>query len=292
MSKNLSFQGNKKQNFYGYLFLLPSLAGVSYFVLIPFLDVIRRSFFDPMGRSFTGITNYKQVFHTEVFLLAGGNTFRFMAVCIPLLLLLSLLLALAFMQIKKKADIWKTMFLTPLAVPAASMVVLWKLFFHENGYGNSLLMAAGYPSCDFMNHSTAFYILLFCYLWKNIGYTMILWIAGLSGIPKELYEASSIDGAGRRMQFFKITLPSLIPTIITTIILSVINSFKIFREAYLIAGNYPHESMFMLQQLFNNWFLSLDIQKLCTGAVILAVVIVALTACLQLAGDYYEKSME
>ena len=99
---------------------------------------------------------------------------------------------------------------------------------------------------------------------------MLLWLAGLETIPRPLYEAAAVDGATPFQTFVFITLPNLLPTVVLTTILSLVNSFKVFREAYLVAGNYPQESIYLLQHLFNNWFLSLDIGKLSAAAVLLA----------------------
>ena len=105
-----------------------------------------------------------------------------------------------------------------------------------------------------MNSSAAFWVLVVSYLWKNMGYDIILWSAGLAAIPENLYEAAKVDGAGSLDCFFRITLPNLMPVFYTITVLSFLNSFKVFREAYLVAGDYPHDSMYLLQHVFNNWF--------------------------------------
>lgn len=255
-----------------WLFLMPSIAGIAIFVLLPFADVIRRSFLDAMGRRFLGIDNFKLVLKNEAFRLAARNTARFLAICLPLLLLFSLLLALLLYNQKTYAKFLKTSFLIPMAIPIASVVLLWKLLFHKNGLLNVLLLAVGRTEVDFMNSEKAFYVLVFSYLWKNSGYDMVLWLTGLNGIEEQLYEAAGVDGAGGFAKFRYITLPQLVPTISMLCILSFVNSFKVFREAYLISGDYPHKSIYMLQHLFNNWFTNLDMQKLCAGAVLCVLV--------------------
>lgn len=89
---------------------------------------------------------------------------------------------------------------------------------------------------------------------ENCGYTSILWTAGLEAIPVDQYEAARVDGAGTWQQFWHITWPELQPTLALTLILSLLNAFKVFREAYLVAGRYPQQSIYLLQHLFNNWF--------------------------------------
>ena len=265
-----------------WLFLLPSLLGITVFVLLPFSDVIRRSFCEAMSQSFTGLSNYKTVLANEAFRLAVKNTLRFVLICIPLLLCLSLMLALLLYSQLKHAGFFKTSFMIPLAIPAASMVLLWKLVFHERGLLNMLLLHLGITGSDYMNTNKAFYVLVFSYLWKNIGYDMVLWLSGLNGINPSLYEAAGADGAGPWQKFRYITLPLLSPSLFIIGILSFINSFKVYREAYLISGNYPHESIYLLQHLFNNWFTSLDIQKMSAAAVLYVLFFVGLLSVLQI----------
>lgn len=262
-------------------FLSPSLAGVTIFVLLPFTDAFKRSFYDAMGHNFVGLANYKTVLHNKAFLLASKNTVRFLATCIPLLLVISLLFTVILYGLKQHKDFFKTAFLIPVAIPVASVVLLWKVFFHENGLLNVILNSLGRHSIDFMNTDQAFYVLVFSYIWKNTGYDMVLWLAGLSGISESYYESAKMDGAGAWDRLRYITLPELLPTIYITAVLSTVNSFKVFREAYLVAGNYPHDSIYMLQHLFNNWFISLDIQKMCAAAVIMAFIILVFIGVLQ-----------
>lgn len=264
-----------------WLFLLPSLAAVSVLVLLPFLDAVRRSFFSAASGRFVGLDNYRAVLENEAFRLAAWNTLRFTAVCIPLLLVFSLLLALLVEAAQERRGIFKTSFLLPMAIPVASIVLLWKAIFHENGLFNALLGLAGLPEQNWLDSAWTFGVLVFSYLWKNAGYDMVLWLSGLSGIPPALYESAALDGAGAVSRFFRITLPGLRPTLFTAAVLSLLNSFKVFREAYLIAGSYPNRSIYMLQHLFNNWFLKLDIDKMCAGAVLLALVSAGAVALLQ-----------
>lgn len=271
----------KKNRRAGFLFLLPSLAGVMIFVLIPFLDAFRRSFFTAMSGQFVGLQNYVNVFHTKAFRAAVSNTARFMGICIPALILLSLFVAVIINQSRRPTEIYKTTFLLPMAIPVASVVLLWKVLFHKYGLINAGLSSQGIAPIDFMNTDWAFWILIISYLWKNLGYDMILWLAGLANIPKSQYEAAQVDGANGLQCFLNITMPNMIPTLFTITVLSFLNSFKVFREAYLIGGDYPHPSMYLLQHLFNNWFADLDLDRLCAAAVLVAGVILFFILLLQ-----------
>ena len=114
---------------------------------------------------------------------------------------------------------------------------------------------------------------------------MVLWIAGLSGIPNSLYDAAKVDGAGEWVLFRYITLPNLLPSFFTIGVLSLLNAFKVFREAYLVAGAYPDESMYLLQHLFNNWYRDLALDKMAAGAVVSAFVIFSLSLWLKYLWD-------
>lgn len=262
-------------------FLLPSLLGVGLFVLLPFADVIRRSFMSAMGGKFVGISNYKSIFGNDAFLLAAGNTGRFLGVCIPLLLLLSLIVATILYDRPRVAAVFKTSFLLPMAIPVASIVFVWQILFAGRGVINGTMVALGSPAIPFMDSDKAFYVLVGSYIWKNLGYNVLLWMAGLGSISQSLYEAARVDGAGWWRMFFHITLPLLLPTLYTIAVLSVINAFKVFREAYLVAGDYPHSSIYQVQHLFNNWFRSLDMDKLAAASVVVAAVVLVFILLLQ-----------
>ena len=275
----------RRSKWTGLSFLLPGFCGVAVFSLLPFMDVIRRSFVQMVSGRFCGLENYRIVLHNRAFLLAVKNTLRFLLVCLPLLLGISLVLAFLLhawqMAFHKKLRLLKAAYLVPMAIPAASLVLLWKLMFDKHGFVNGILHLCGIHAVDWMNTGAAFFVLVFSYIWKNLGYTMVLWLAGLSSISPDLYEAAEMDGAGRMTQFFKITLPLIRPLIFTIVVLSFLNSFKVFREAYLVAGNYPQEDMYLLQHLFNNWFTDLSVDKMAAGSVLLALVITVFVLLLQ-----------
>lgn len=263
------------------LFIAPSFIGISVFFLVPFVDTVRRSFYDARGKNFIGLDGYKSVLSNPAFKLAAANTAKFVAVCIPLLIVLSLVIALLVRSIRPHGKIFKTTYLLPMAVPVASIVLLWQVLFHQNGLMNTILTSFGAETIDFMGTNAAFWVLIFTYLWKNNGYDMILWLAGLDGISENLYEAAHVDGANAWQSFRYITLPGLLPTMGLVSILSLLNSFKVFREAYLVAGAYPQDSIYLLQHLFNNWFQNLDISRLCAAATMLCAVLLGVILLMQ-----------
>lgn len=271
---------SRREAITGLLFILPSLAGSMVFVIIPFFDAIQHSFTDGFTGQFAGLTYYREIFTNLSFTTALANTGRFIAYCVPILIALSLLLALMLTKPAWKRGALRASFLLPMAIPVASVALLWQIIFHRNGLINNIMIAFGQTPIDWMKTSWALVCLIISYIWKNIGYDMVLFIAGLSGISPSLYEAAAVDGAGGARQFFSITLPCLKPTLFTVTVLSLLNSFKAYREAYLVAGNYPHGSIYLIQHTLNNWFTSLEIEKLSAAAVVVALVILALVALL------------
>ncbi|MDE6749756.1 MAG: sugar ABC transporter permease [Lachnospiraceae bacterium] len=256
-----------------FIFMAPSFIGVVIFVLVPFLDVLKRSFTTAVTGQYIGMQNYRTIFANQAFRLAVKNTFRFTAVCIPLLVVIGLIIALPLSKLKS-AGVIKSLYLFPLAMPTATIVLVWKMFFYRQGFLNLFLTRLGEWSglwgeihTDYLGSSAALWVLVFSYVWKNTGYTVVLWLAGILGIPNELIEAARVDGASGIQCFFKIMLPNLLGSLYTIVILSFLNSFKIYREAYLVAGSYPQQDIYLLQHLFNNWFVGLDFDKMAAAAV-------------------------
>lgn len=280
--KNRMRRSRNSRSFF--LFLAPSLLGVILFVLLPFLDVFKRSFTTAVTGQFRGLSNYKIIFANQAFGLAVKNTLRFTAVCIPLLVVTGFVIAF-FLSRLKMAGVIKSLYLFPLAISTATIVLVWKMVFYERGFLNLLLSKIGEWTgffseiqIDYLGTGAAFWVLVCSYIWKNTGYTVVLWLAGISGIPIELLEAARVDGAGGFQRIWYIILPNLKGTLYTIVILSFLNSFKIYREAYLVAGAYPHKSIYLLQHLFNNWFVNLEFDKMaaaavCTGGFLFIVIL-------------------
>lgn len=244
--------------------------------MLPFVRVVALSFCSVLSKEFVGVRNYVSVFQNKAFQLAMINTIRFMAIGIPLLLLISFGLAL-MINSNPKYDRYKYLYLLPMAMPAATMILVWKLLFSEQGFLNKIMGT----HIDLLGEESAFYILVGSYLWKNIGYTMVLWLVGLKSISKEMIDAAKVDGAGKIQCLFKIILPCLNGTLFTILMVSILNSFRVFREVYLVGGAYPQKSIYLIQNVFNNWYINLEQDKLAAGTVLLAVILGIITLVLQ-----------
>jgi multiple sugar transport system permease protein len=236
--------GNRLERKYFVIFMLPSIVGVFVFILYPFADVVRRSFTTVMTGEFVALDNYKKVIHNQAFMLALKNTLHFSLVAIPLLILIGLIFSLILSRLGD-VGIIKTLYLFPMALPIATVVIVWRMFFYKQDF-NSLVAS---------------------YIWKNIGFTIILCLAGIVGIPNDVIEAAKVDGAGRLRIIWSVKLPLLRDSLYVVVILSVLNSFKIYREVYLVAGAYPKQEIYMLQNIFNNWYVNMEFDKLSAATV-------------------------
>jgi multiple sugar transport system permease protein len=274
-------------------FLAPSFLGVAVFFILPFCVVVYYSVIDGVGsRNFVFLDNFIKLFNNSAFILAAKNTLHFSAIAVPLAVVLSILLALMLeARIPFKSQ-FRTFFLSPMMVPVASVVLIWQVLFNYNGTVNEFLQLFGADKIDWLQSEYSQVVVIILFLWKNLGYFMILFMAALANIPKELLEVADVEGASELYKFFAIKLRYLSPTVLFVTILALINSFKVFREVYLLTGNYPYETLYMLQHFMNNTFNSLDYQKLSAAAVVMAVVMVIIIALLFKVEDWFGKDVE
>lgn len=289
-----------RQSRLAWFFIAPSLAGVAVFSAIPFVDVVRRSFLNAMGKETVGLANYRSVCQNAAFRLAAVNTARFLAVCLPLLMITSFGLTLLVFRRDGRGNLYRTSLVLPMVIPVAAIVLVWKILLCRDGLLNQMLnrlssmrdlpllselpllnglsLPGGLPpssgtgvgwETDWVNGGTAFPVLIVTYIWKNAGYDLLLWMAGLAAIPESLYDAARVDGAGAFARLRYITIPELSGTFGLVAVLSLVNSFRVYREAYLLAGSYPDRSIYMIPHLFSHWFLTLDVQNMCTASMLL-----------------------
>jgi multiple sugar transport system permease protein len=165
---------------------------------------------------------------------------------------------------KKIRRVLLVFFLLPLVIPSGSVVFFWRNLVSLNGMLNRLFFAE-YP-VDWLNSDYAMWFVIGIFIWKNVGFNMILFQAGLDFIPKDYYEYAAIEGAGRWRQFRIVTLTYLAPTFLLVFILSVVNSFKVFREIYLLTGTHPNMNIYLLQHFLNNQFANLNYQLMASAS--------------------------
>lgn len=285
--------GRRGEKIFSNICVLPSLIGVLIFFLVPFGIVIYYSLINnPTTAEFVGLENYKKLFNNEAFKLAATNTATFSLIAVPLAIILSLWLAVLLERNIPGKSIFRTFFLSPLMVPTASVVLVWQVLFHNHGTINQIIEAFGGNGIDWIKSAYGQVIIIVMFLWKNLGYNMILFMSALAGIPKDIMEVAELEGASKFYQFVHIKLRYLSPTILFVLILSLINSFKIFREVYLLTGDHPTDKVYMLQHFMNNTFNSIDYQKLSAAAIIFSLVMIVIIALLLIAENFFGKDVE
>lgn len=177
------------------------------------------------------------------------------------------------------SDYLSLIFLIPLAIPSATSAFFWEKFFGLHGTLNRFLSLFHVEGIDWLDSSYGMAVMVVIFIWKNIGYDMALFISGLSSIPEEYYECADAEGAGRLWKFKNITLTYLTPTLFLVLIMTFVNSFKVFREIYIITGEYPPDSLYVLQHYMNNMFLSLNYSRLVSATYVLTAAVVLFVVC-------------
>lgn len=275
------------------LFIAPSFLGVLIFFIIPFCVVIFYSMVDnPISQNFVFLDNFKYLLGNNAFKRAVSNTVRFSVIAVPLAVILSLLLAILLeAKIPFKSQ-FRTFFLSPMMVPVASIVLIWQVLFNYYGVVNEFLGLFGIDRIDWLKSEYSHIVIVILFLWKNLGYNMILFMAALASIPKDVLEVAKLESATPVQTFFYIKTRYLSSTFMFVTIMSLINSFKVFREIYLLTTDYPYDTLYMLQHFMNNTFKNLDYQKLSSAAVLMSLVMIVIIGILFLVENYFGKDVE
>lgn len=275
------------------VFLAPSFIGVLIFFILPFLVVIYYAMIDnPISAEFVGLENFKRLFANSAFRTAVKNTLTFSGIAVPLVVLISLLLAMLLDTNIPGKSRFRTAFITPLMVPVASVVLIWQVIFHQNGALNEFLSLFGAAPVDWLKSDYSQMVIVVLYLWKNIGYNMILFMSALSNVPQDIIEVATLEGCGAFRRFWHIKLRYLASSIFFVAILSLINSFKVFREVYLLTGGYPYDKLYLLQHFMNNTFKTLDYQKLSAAAIIMSAVMIVIIGVMLYIDNRIGKDIE
>lgn len=256
------------------LFILPSFLGILIFYIIPYIICFLNSMYS--GGDFTGVANYAELLENNAFWLAMKNTAVFMGVGITLLLVISFLLALFLNSFRKISAFFRSALLITVIVPSASLICVWQLFFEDNGVINGILNSLGMDSVKFFSGGFSVVMIIFIYIWKNCGFCVILFTAGLANIPEQYYESARLDGASKLKTVTRISMPLITPTAFFAFLMAVIYSFKIFREVFVLFGDYPDENVYFLQNFINNNFKSLNFAHLSSASIVFSVFLILL----------------
>lgn len=264
----------KKQVIWAYIFLLPSLIGIAVFYVIPYIMCIYSSFVSK--GSFAGLDNYINLFQNKAFLYALRNTVIFTAVAIPLLMIISFLIAKFLTSFKKISAFFRSAYLMPIVIPAASLIYVWQLLFDDYGVVNNILSSLGIDTVQFFSSGFSMVMIIIIYIWKNCGFCVILFTAGLANLPKSVHESAYLEGASGFKTTIKITLPLITPTTFFVFLMAVINSFRMFRESFSLFGTYPNENIYFLQNFINNNYNNFNYPQLASSAIVMSLIFIGL----------------
>ena len=270
----------------GIAMLLPSALGIGMFVLWPLGKTVLYSLTAGLenGR-FVGLANYAALLRNAAFRKAVANTALFDLIALPLIVLLPLILAILFTRHARLSRVFDKVVYGTILLPGASLMLFVDLLFSEHG-----LMAAEIAELLSLGNTKlydswfSFVLLIALYIFRYGGFNYLIYCVALSRIPKEYYEEAQICGAGAVQCFWHITLPSLSPVMLVTLLLSILNSYKIYREAFLIGGYYPHDSIYLIQHFINNNFINMNYNRLCCVAVLIILFTVSVLAVVWGAG--------
>ncbi|HEX7058047.1 MAG TPA: sugar ABC transporter permease [Bacilli bacterium] len=279
-----------------YLFILPWVAGFLAFFIGPALTSLIYSFADYnaiTSPNWLGLENYKNLLHDKIYLKSLSNTLFFVFVGVPVTVCFQILVA-ALLNIEVKGiRFFRTIYYLPYLVPPVATVILWRILFGtDNGMINQLLMLVGFDKIDWLGTENLVKpIIVTIGMWMSGG-AVLIFLAGLKGIPRHLYEAAKIDGAGSVRSFFTITLPMLTPSIFFTLVMQVIYYFQMFTESMLLNRGGPnYASQTYMFNTYQTAFRDLDFGYAMAQSWVLFVVILIITIGLLWSSNrwvYYE----
>ena len=233
-----------RRNFWGYLFILPNFLGFLVFMLVPILMSLYFSFtnYDVISTiEFVDLENYINLFQDEQFIVAILNTLWFTVLTVPVGVILSLLLAVLLNRQIRGISIFRTLVFIPVITSMVAVSLVWSMLYEENGgLLNTLLGYLHLPSVAWLTSTEMTMIsIAIMSIWKGLGYNMTIFLAGLQGVPRDLYEAATIDGANAFQKFRKITVPMIGPTTYFVTLMALIGSLQVFDQVNIMTGGGP-----------------------------------------------------
>lgn len=260
-----------------WLFLLPGLLGLMVFYVVPFLGGIWFSMTDgTIDNRFVGFENYTRVWQNPVFQLGLKNSLELSLINAPVIFLFSFVLAVMLRELKDRSLAFRNILLLPYLVPSAALLIIWLILFDYGGPVNRLLGLLGIERVLWLESEMLRVPIVLLYVWKNIGFSVVIFSAALQALPDAYYEFARLEGASAFQQETKITLPLILPTAFLVFVLAWVNAFKIFKEIYFIGGAYPRDQVYTLQHFMNNQFAKLNYQQVTTAAYSFAVIVFVL----------------
>jgi len=231
---------------------------------------------------FVWFENYQRVWENEVFRLGLKNSLELSLLSAPLIFLFAFILAVMLRALREKSLGFRNLLLMPYLVPSSALLIIWMILFDFGGPINCIVEAMGGQRVLWLETGALRVPVVLLYIWKNVGFSVVIFSAALSSVPDELYEFARLEGASVIQQETKITLPLILPTAFLVFVLAWVNAFKIFKEVYFIGGAYPRDEVYTLQHYMNNQFAKLDYQLVTTAAYSFALIVFALFGLLYL----------
>jgi putative chitobiose transport system permease protein len=263
------------------LFLLPAAAALLVFFFIPFFQTVGLSFFDYSESIyhpvFSGFDNYVKMFQSPVFYKVLANTFVYLIVAVPVLAILPLFLAVLINQKIRGAGLYKILIYLPVIVSIVVAAIAFKWLYADKGILNYIVTSPGFNGIGWLTDPDwALYSVIIVTIWKGIGYYMIIYLAALMSVPKELYEACDIDGANFLTKHLTVTIPHIMPTIALVTTISAISAMKVFAEIYVMTKGGPlNSSKTIVYYIYERAFENLDLGFASAMAVVLLLIVMA-----------------
>lgn len=264
-----------------YLFLLPAGIVLLIFFFIPFFQTIGLSFLNYTNNiynpSFAGLENYVQILHNPIFYKVMWNTLLYLVVAVPILAIIPLFLAILINQKIKGITLYKILIYLPVIVSIVVAAIAFKWLYAQQGILNYILNVMHINSIGWLTDPKyAIYSVIIVTIWKGIGYYMMIYLAALMSVPKELYEACDIDGANFLTKHLTVTVPHIMPTIALVTTISSISAMKIFAEIYVMTKGGPlNSTKTIVYYIYEKAFENLDLGYASAMAVILLIIVMA-----------------
>lgn len=262
-----------------YLFLLPAFIVLIIFFFIPFFQTIFLSFQNYSSNiynpNFSGFENYIQILHNPIFYKVMWNTIIYLIVAVPILAVLPLFLAILINQKIKGITLYKILIYLPVIVSIVVAAIAFKWLYAQEGILNYTLSLLHINPIGWLTDPKfAIYSVIIVTVWKGIGYYMMIYLAALMSVPKELYEACDIDGAGFFRKHLTVTVPHIMPTIALVTTISSISAMKIFAEIYVMTKGGPlNSTKTIVYYIYEKAFENLDLGYASAMAVILLIIV-------------------
>ena len=269
-----------------YIFVAPAVILLIAFLVVPMIYTVYFSGFKyqimrPDAMKFIGLENYQKLFSDKNFWLALKNTVYFTVIVVPCQCVLALALALLVSKKFRGVAVFRTMYFAPQLTSMVVISVLWSVLYNANpntGLINSILVSLGMSPIKFLSDaSTAMNSIIFMSAWQGAGYQMMIFLAGLQGIPRDQYEAASVDGATKFKQFLYITIPGLKGTIKYVIMITMIQAMKLFTQPYIMTQGGPKNSTkTLVYYIYTQGFQKGNFGYACSNAAVFFVIVVCM----------------